>query len=114
MAQVGSQQEAHVNEERDTQLICPQCDAEYRRGFARCADCDIPLTCRGADPTSSEAGPAMVAPRWVRLRQTGDAAELPLVTSLLDGARIPFTLQGAHACGLLGGQTMVWVPERRR
>jgi hypothetical protein len=22
---------------------CPQCKAEYRQGFARCADCDVPL-----------------------------------------------------------------------
>jgi len=24
-------------------MICPQCKAEYRRGFAVCADCDVPL-----------------------------------------------------------------------
>jgi hypothetical protein len=24
-------------------MICPQCKAEYRRGFTLCADCDVPL-----------------------------------------------------------------------
>src|SRR5258708_25386968 len=25
------------------EMICPQCKAEYRRGFTMCADCDVPL-----------------------------------------------------------------------
>src|SRR5258708_1633038 len=25
------------------EMICPQCNAEYRRGFTMCADCDVPL-----------------------------------------------------------------------
>ena len=24
-------------------MICPECKAEYREGFTRCADCDIEL-----------------------------------------------------------------------
>jgi hypothetical protein len=24
-------------------MICPQCQAEYREGFSRCVDCDVPL-----------------------------------------------------------------------
>src|SRR5262249_27114357 len=24
-------------------MFCPQCRAEYRKGFFRCSDCDIPL-----------------------------------------------------------------------
>jgi hypothetical protein len=24
-------------------MFCPQCRAEYRKGFSRCSDCDIPL-----------------------------------------------------------------------
>src|SRR5712692_4635697 len=26
-------------------MICPQCKAEYRRGFTHCADCDVDLVC---------------------------------------------------------------------
>ena len=26
-----------------TGMICPQCKVEYRPGFTRCADCDVPL-----------------------------------------------------------------------
>ena len=24
-------------------MFCPECSAEYREGFARCSDCDVPL-----------------------------------------------------------------------
>jgi hypothetical protein len=24
-------------------MFCPECNAEYREGFARCSDCDVPL-----------------------------------------------------------------------
>src|SRR5260370_11896133 len=26
-------------------MFCPQCKAEYRQGFTRCADCDVDLVC---------------------------------------------------------------------
>src|SRR5258708_14578457 len=36
-------------------MICPQCKAEYRPGFAVCADCDVPLV---AQLPTSPSGPA--------------------------------------------------------
>ena len=37
----------------------------------------------------------------VRVFQTADSALLPVIRSMLDGAGIPYTLQGEHALGLL-------------
>jgi len=35
-------------------MICPQCETEYREGFATCADCKVPLVCElPADEESS-------------------------------------------------------------
>jgi len=35
-------------------MICPQCHAEYRPGFYRCADCDVPLV--QPEPKPKEPG----------------------------------------------------------
>jgi hypothetical protein len=37
----------------DEYLYCPSCGAEYRRGFTRCADCDVELV--GEPPKQPEA-----------------------------------------------------------
>src|SRR6266478_2536123 len=43
-------------------MICPQCRAEYRRGFTMCADCDVPLVesadlmARSVDDDAAEGG----------------------------------------------------------
>ena len=31
------------NLSKGTIMFCPECSAEYREGFARCSDCDVPL-----------------------------------------------------------------------
>ena len=33
-------------------MYCPQCGAEYRPGFTRCADCEVPLV--AAKPPAPE------------------------------------------------------------
>jgi Putative prokaryotic signal transducing protein len=95
-------------------VICPKCNAEYRPGVLRCADCDIALI---PGPTEGEIpraeSPAAI-PEWVRLQGSRGPAELPEVTSALDAAGIPFTLEGAHAGALLALPTTVWVPKERR
>lgn len=63
--------------------------------------------------------------RYILLMQTGDPAAIPLVQSVLDGAEIPFLLQGNEAGALFpmaasplsamsrGLQVRVLVPESR-
>jgi hypothetical protein len=38
------------------EMICPQCQAEYREGFTRCADCDLELVRAGAGTIVAPAG----------------------------------------------------------
>ena len=39
-------------------MICPECKAEYRPGFTRCADCDVELVWEQAEASSSPFGAA--------------------------------------------------------
>ena len=32
-------------------MYCPKCRSEYREGFVRCADCDLPLVFEADDPS---------------------------------------------------------------
>lgn len=72
-------------------MFCPQCTAEYRPGFTRCSDCDIPLVDylprevakpRG-DPDSSYVAVASVAEQMEAdqicsfLEANGIPAEVP-------------------------------------
>jgi hypothetical protein len=75
-------------------MVCPQCKAEYRDGYARCADCDVPLI----DELPAEA---LVAPEPAA--SPGDPEEDPFCSfwsgddprihvelcELLDKERIP-------------------------
>ncbi len=95
-------------------MICPKCNAEYRPDVVRCADCDVALIPGSTEGEIRPAEPPVAVPEWVRLQESAGPAELPVVTSALDGAGIPFTLQGAHAGELLALHTTVWVPKERR
>jgi hypothetical protein len=59
-------------------MICPQCKAEYRPGFTRCADCDLDLV--AAPPGSAPALEAFLSDREQRdplPSDTGDPNEDP-------------------------------------
>jgi len=34
------------HDEAEVSMFCPRCKAEYRRGFTRCNECDVPLVFR--------------------------------------------------------------------
>jgi hypothetical protein len=91
-------------------MICPECKAEYRRGFVRCADCGVELV---------EVSPgAMVAPAQERGREVGineeedpfcefwrgdDARLQGELCQVLDEAGIPFrTLRLNDALSMVG------------
>jgi hypothetical protein len=44
--------------ERIGEMICPQCNAEYRPGFTRCADCDVPLVWEAQHAPGPTGAPA--------------------------------------------------------
>ncbi len=69
-------------------MICPECKAEYRDGFTRCADCGVNLVVASAvdtEPDQQRAHePAVVV--W----RGQDPVSFSTVTSALQSASIPF------------------------
>jgi len=47
-----------VHSKGATEMICPQCKAEYRPGFTRCADCDVDLVWEKQYTQGPEGPPA--------------------------------------------------------
>lgn len=98
-------------------MYCPQCGAEFREGYDRCADCDIPLV-RELPPE-----PSHETPEYETVLATSELAVIPLVKSLLDSAEIPYITQGESLIfpseGLSlyrkdsPGQVLVRVPKDR-
>ena len=77
-------------------MFCPQCRAEYRPGFAECAECGVSLV--ATLPVDDAPDPDS---KIVPVFRTTDSAMLPLVKSLLDSAAIEYSVQGEEALGLL-------------
>ena len=66
-------------------MFCPQCRSEYRQGFTRCSDCDVDLVAEL--PRDDTPHPD---PHLVKVYETGDAALIPLIESLLEDAKIEY------------------------
>ena len=83
-------------------MYCPQCSTEYRKGFTRCADCDIPLVDRLpelAPPASSKEADRKPEDGDLDAQiYTGlcDPVAIGLAQSLLEEARIPFFAMGQN------------------
>lgn len=73
-------------------MFCPNCKAEYRLGFTRCADCDVDLVERlDADATDSSQSPDdanLDAP--ILLWSGVDSSALDEIREALDAAQIPY------------------------
>jgi hypothetical protein len=52
-----------------TAMYCPQCKAEYRQGFTRCADCEVDLV---YEPPESAHGPASSGETGARAEDSDD------------------------------------------
>jgi hypothetical protein len=65
-------------------MYCPQCGAEYREGFTRCADCGVPLV--AVLPTEPPASDT----RLVTVFESTDAAIFAMAKGALEDAAIPF------------------------
>lgn len=59
--------------------FCPKCRAEYREGFARCADCDLDLVDRRPDPPPEKPWTILFA---------GDCARADVIRGSLEAAGI--------------------------
>jgi hypothetical protein len=76
-------------------MYCPECGTEYRDGFTKCSDCDVPLL-PGACPAG---GPDAFNPELelVVLLETNNRVQLALAKGLLEEAGIPYYVLGQIA-----------------
>jgi len=85
-------------------MYCPECGAEYRPGFDRCADCDEALVHEPPPEKDHTATP------FVTVFETSETDVIPVIKSILRGAEIPFNTRGEAMMNLfpsdLLGRTM--------
>lgn len=79
-------------------MICPQCRAEYREGFYRCADCDVVLI--SESDAESDASQDSPHPELTAVLETQDSSFLSDVVALIEEAKIPYVLQSGTAIGI--------------
>ena len=77
------------------ELTCPSCGSEYREGFTHCASCDVDLV----EPLPPRGEPELAL---VKVYETGNAAIIPLLESLLDDAGIEYMAKGEGIQDLFG------------
>lgn len=100
-------------------MWCSTCRGEFVDEVTVCPDCGTPLGSELPDEEQAE-GP------FVQVFQSADASLLPVIKSVLSGARIPHVVQGDEAqslypFGSVGGgsddrllRAVVLVPESQR
>ncbi len=76
-------------------MFCPRCTAEFQEEIRECPECKVPLV---AVLPREEVGHEM---DYVRVFETTDSSLLPVIESVLEGAGIPFVVQGTEALGML-------------
>jgi len=92
--------------EGSSEVICPNCGAEYQRGFTRCSDCLVDLVEPAASPEvvaskpEPRKSPTLASP--VCVYRATLRGHLPLAESLLRSAGIPFAVAGEHVAQLTG------------
>ena len=77
-------------------MFCPECGAEYQKGFTTCADCDVELVDR------PPPAPPLPSGELVTVLETHDQGLIMVVKSLLDGAGIPCFAKNEQLQDFLG------------
>lgn len=81
-------------------MYCPECGAEYREGFYRCSDCQVPLVSEA--PAASRPDQPIEHLELVTLLEIDNPIRLALVESLLDAEGIKYIVQGESPHTLSG------------
>jgi len=71
-------------------MFCPQCRAEYREGFSRCADCDIDLV----ETLEPEPPPEYVD--FQLILSTFNTGDIAIIKSILDAEQVTYYFLGEH------------------
>lgn len=85
-------------------MFCPNCRAEYREGFLRCAECDVALV-HELPAEDHSATP------HVTVIETSSASEVPVIKSLLEGAEIPYFTEGDSMMNLFPSEAAVTIMQ---
>src|SRR5260370_36574106 len=88
-------------------MFCPQCRAEYRGGFFRCSDCDIPLVDQlPTDRFLTDRRPGFQTdhPELVVLRTFPTVIEADLAKSALESVGIDAMVRSGNK----GGETLAF------
>jgi hypothetical protein len=85
-------------------MICPQCGAEYRDEFTRCADCDVDLI----EPLPPSPPDERAQIELVKIFESGNPSLIAIAESLLDDGEIDYSttsegLQDILAAGRFAG-----------
>ncbi|MCU7494520.1 MAG: DUF2007 domain-containing protein [Ignavibacteria bacterium] len=71
-------------------MFCPNCKAEYREGFTRCADCQVDLV----DKLPEEDFELDTDIRFVEILRTLNLVDLAFIKSILDSEGIQYFIKG--------------------
>ncbi|HET9219333.1 MAG TPA: DUF2007 domain-containing protein [Terriglobia bacterium] len=89
-------------------MFCPQCKAEYRRGFTRCSDCNVPLvSVLEKDPAPVED--VTTGTGSVEVFSAADTFEAETVKGLLETNGIEVFLSGGESVPGLPGAVSLFV-----
>ena len=76
-------------------MFCPKCGAEYRKGFSKCSDCDIPLV----DQLPTDRPVISDHPELVVLRAFPTVIEADLARTALDSIGIDSIIRSDNEGG---------------
>ena len=88
-------------------MICPNCKSEYREGFIRCSDCDIPLVAHLPAEQRRKND-------FVNVFETADPPLLAVVASFLRSKSIAYVVRGDASTRLGRGlrtYAQIWVAK---
>ncbi len=73
-------------------MYCPKCRTEYRRGFTKCADCEVELVPELPPEPPPDPKPEYV--EYVHILSTHNQMDIAMLKSFLDGADVKYYFQG--------------------
>lgn len=80
-------------------MYCPNCRAEYRPGFTRCADCEVDLVEELGAGGVEEEGP--VSNDLEPFHETHSSDELAAILEAFEEHHVPYVVQAGTALSLL-------------
>jgi hypothetical protein len=80
-------------------MFCPNCRAEYRQGFTKCAECGIDLV--DGKPPGTEDNVLYV--EMAEVYSTYNPGDIAVIKSILDGENIHYYFQGENTNLMVGG-----------